>query len=290
MIAQDRHCFGREAMAAVFQITVAEPDPVYARQAAVAALAELEEVDNRLSRYVETSDIFRINRLAPGQVTTVHPDTFECLRIALEVQAATGGAFDVAYASTASSPLKKSDVGVAVQLPSQPGEGPPIELIEAGCTVRALADEPRLDLGAIGKGFALDRMADLLAQWEIGAALLCASTSSVLALDPPPGEQGWAIHVGPDHAPRRYWLANQAIGASGTAVRGPHIIDPRTGRPAEGKFRTWAIAPTAAEADALSTAFMVMSDAEVEDYCRRHPGIRAHLLHAPTAELVTKTS
>jgi thiamine biosynthesis lipoprotein len=315
MNAQDRHCFAREAMAAMFQITVAEADPVYARQAAAAALAELEEVENRLSRYVETSDIFRINRLAPGQMTTIHPDTFECLRMALEVQAATGGAFDVAYASTASNPLKKSSVGVAVVLPppeecrkigvavqlppqplvpvplfqqaARPADGPPIELIEPGCVVRALADEPRLDLGAIGKGFALDRMAALLAQWDLGAALLSASTSSVLALSPPPGEPGWAIHVGTDHAPRRLWLLNQAIGASGTAVRGAHIVDPRTGRPAEGKFRAWAIAPTAAEADALSTAFMVMADDEVNEYCRCHPDISAHLLHTPAGELVT---
>ncbi len=257
-------------MAALFQITVAEPDLLYAGQAAAAALAELEQVENRLSRYVETSDIFRINRLAPGQVTTVHPDTFECLRVALEVQTTTGGAFDVAYASAA-----------------RPDDGPPVELIEPGCMVRALADGLRLDLGAIGKGFALDRMAALLAEWDIAAALLSASTSSLLALNPPPDGPGWPIHVGADHAPRRFWLAHQAIGASGTAVRGAHIIDPRTGRPAEGKFRTWAIAPTAAEADALSTAFMVMADAEVDDYCRRHPGISAHLLHTPTGELVT---
>jgi thiamine biosynthesis lipoprotein len=257
-------------MAALFQITIAEPDPIYARQAAAAALAELEQVENRLSRYVETSDIFRINRLVAGQVTTVHPDTFQCLRIALEVQTATGGAFDIAYARAA-----------------KPADGPPIELIEPGSMVRALADDVQLDLGAIGKGFALDRMAVLLAEWEIGAALLSASTSSLLPLNPPPGEQGWAIHVGADHAPRRFWLANRAIGASGTAVRGAHIIDPRTGSPAEGKFRAWAMAPTAAEADALSTAFMVMADGDVDDYCRHHPGISAYLLHAPTGELVT---
>jgi thiamine biosynthesis lipoprotein len=257
-------------MAAMFQITVVEPDPVYAGQAAAAALAELEGIENRLSRHVETSDISRINRLALGEATTVHPDTFQCLRIALQVQAATGRAFDAAYASAV-----------------RPDEGSPIELIEPGCVVRVLADGVRLDLGAIGKGFALDRMAALLAQWDIGAALLSASTSSVLALSPPPGEPGWAIHVGTDHAPRRLWLLNQAIGASGTAVRGAHIIDPRTGRPAEGKFRAWAIAPTAAEADALSTAFMVMADDEVNEYCRCHSDISAHLLHAPAGELVT---
>jgi thiamine biosynthesis lipoprotein len=270
---QDRRSFAREAMAALFQITVAGADLAYAGQAATAALDQLERIEGRLSRFVETSDVFRINRLAPGETTTVHPDTLECLRIALQVSAATGRAFDAAYASAV-----------------RPGDGPPIELIEAGCVVRVLADDAQLDLGAIGKGFALDRMAALLAEWDIGVALLSASTSSLLALDPPPGEEGWAIGVGPDDAPRRLLLAHKAVGASGTAVRGAHIIDPRTGRPAEGKFRTWALAPNAAEADALSTAFMVMTDDEVAEYCRRHPGISAHLLHAPTSELVTMPS
>ena len=94
----------------------------------------------------------------------------------------------------------------------------------------------------------------------------------------------------PGSRPQRLWLANRAIGASGTAVRGAHIIDPRTGRPAEGKFRTWALAATAAEADALSTAFMVMADDEVADYCRLHPGIEAYLLKTPAGELLTMAS
>jgi thiamine biosynthesis lipoprotein len=260
-------------MAAVFQITVAGADLAYAGQAAAAALDQLERIEGRLSRFVETSDVFRINRLAPGETTTVHPDTFECLRIAVQVSAATGRAFDAAYASAV-----------------RPDDGPPIELIEFGCAVRVLADGVQLDLGAIGKGFALDRMAALLAEWDIGSALLSASASSLLALDPPAGEEGWAIGVGPDHAPRRLLLAHRAIGASGTAVRGAHIIDPRTGQPAAGKFRAWALASTAAEADALSTAFMVMADDEVRDYCRSHPGISAYLLHAPTGELLTMAS
>jgi len=261
---RDRWTFTREAMAAMFRLTLVEPDPIYARQAADAALAELEQIENHLSRYVETGDLFRIYRLVRGQAATVHVDTFQCLRIALEIQAATGGAFDAAYASAA-----------------RPDGGSPIELIEAGCRVRVLADGVRLDLGGIGKGFALDRMAALLAEWDITAALLCADTSTVLAAGAPPGECGWAVRIGAEQSPRRIELVRRAVSASGTAVRGNHIIDPRTGRPAEGKCRVWSMAPTAAEADALSTAFLVMTDDEVRDYCRHHTGFSAYFLQSP---------
>ena len=135
-------------------------------------------------------------------------------------------------------------------------------------------------------------MAALLREWEIASALLCASTSTLLALDPPPGEEGWAAQIGPDAAPQRLKLANRALSASGLAVKGSHIIDTRTGGPAAGRFRAWAVAPTAlrqaqggvslsnaaALADALSTAFMVMSDEEIRAYCRSHAGVSAYLL------------
>jgi thiamine biosynthesis lipoprotein len=288
-------------MGAAFQIALVEPDRLYARQAAAAAFAELEQIESRLSRYVETSDLFRVNRLGRGQATVVHIDTFQCLRIALEVQAATGGAFDAAYGSARSvgqTFLSADEVST---------HGPLIELIEAGCSVHVLADGVRLDLGGIGKGFALDRMAAMLAEWDITAALLCASTSTVLALDAPPGEPGWTVHLACEpsnsvpllgtssvahnlpsehclfqavahRGERRVYLANQAISGSGTAVRGAHIIDPRTGRPAEGKFRAWSIAPTGAEADALSTAFMVMSESEIHEFCERRPEVSAYIL------------
>jgi FAD:protein FMN transferase len=282
--------FVHEAMAADFRLTLAEPDATYARQAAQAAFAELQQIDSRLSRYLETSDIFRVSRLARGQSTVVHADTFDCLRIALKVQAATAGAFDVAYGSAGTAAL---------------GRGPAVELIDADCAVRVLADAVRLDLGGIGKGFALDRMAALLAEWDIASALLCASTSTLLAMDAPPGEPGWTVHVGEKgdspHLPERpegcfaqmgtvpffprLRLVRRAVSASGTAVRGNHIVDPRTGRPVEGRLRAWAVAPTAAEADALSTAFMVMSEEEVRDYCRQHPRISARLLRFPEAAL-----
>jgi thiamine biosynthesis lipoprotein len=265
----NRHTLVHEAMATTFKVTLVHDDPVYARQAGATLLGELDRIEGRLSRFIESSDISRINRLAGGRQTVVHLDAFDCLSIALEVQRETGGAFDAAYGSRG---------------PWSPE--PRLNLDAENHSVRVLADGVRLDLGGIGKGFTLDRMAAILADWEISAALLAASTSTVLAVGSPPGEDGWPITFGPERNLRRVRLKSRAFSGSGTAVKGSHIIDPRTQRPANGRFRAWAGAPTGAAADALSTAFMVMTGAETGDYCRRHPEVSAYALASPSAPLV----
>jgi thiamine biosynthesis lipoprotein len=305
-------------MATTFRVVIATDEPRYAGQAAAAAFAELDAIESRLSRFAEGSDLFRINRLRRGEATLVHLDTFECLRIALEVQAETGGAFDVAYASLPKVSHLREGIQRRhfAQYPPEgvkPSGGAGVKpaggafaLDEAGHTVRVLGEGVRLDLGGIGKGFALDRMAALLREWEITSALLCASTSTLLALDPPPGDEGWPVEFGSDEAPQRLHLANGAFSASGIGVKGSHIIDPRTGRPvnvtsrgcetrgrptprtgrpAEGCFRAWAAAPTGALADALSTAFLVMGEDEIRAYCRHRPEVSAYVLPSPEAEL-----
>lgn len=240
-------------MAATFRLVIADEDAAYARQAAAEAFAELDRIEARLSRFAEGSDIWRINRLRAGEAAFVQHDTLECLRLAEQVRLATAGAFNIAYASPCHAAPQR------------------FILDEASHTLRVLGEGVRLDLGGIGKGFALDRMAALLREWETASVLLCASTSTLLALDPPRGEEGWAVEFGPDDAPQRLMLANLALSASGLGARGSHIVDPRTGRPAESRRRAWAIAPTAALADALSTALLVMTDAELRachDRCR----------------------
>jgi len=266
----DRQTLTHEAMATAFRLAIVHPEPRYARQAAAAAFAELERIEGRLSRCVESSDVFRINRLGRGRSTVVQLDTFECLRIALEIERATGGAFDVAYGSAGPRP-----------------PGPRIELDPDRHTVGVLAEGVRIDLGGIGKGFALDRMAALLSDWEIDSALLCAGTSTLLALGPPPNEPGWPVSVGADRDPRRLRLVRRAVSGSGTAVKGSHIIDPRTGQPVTARFRAWAGAPTAATSDALSTAFMVMPEPAIREYCRTDPEVSAYLVRSPSAGTIT---
>lgn len=264
-----RHAFRCEAMAASFKITIASADHRYARQAAQAAFEELDRIEGRLSRFVESSDISRVNHLRAGQVSVVHPDTFDCLRIALQVQRATGGVFDVAYASRMSSK-----------------GGPPFRLDAEDHAVEVLANQIALDLGGIGKGFALDRLAELLKDWDLESVLLAASTSTLLARKPPPVAQGWPVSIGPQHDTRHLILSNRAVSGSGTAAKGRHIIDPTTSQPAERRVRAWAIAPTAAMADALSTAFMIMPVEQMRTFCRTQPGVRAFFIDSPAGSLI----
>ena len=151
--------------------------------------------------------------------------------------------------------------------------------------VQTLVSGLSVDLGGIGKGFALDRLSALLKDWELDAALLAAGTSTLLAQGVPPGRSGWALTIGSDRRPVPWKLAHGAISASGTAARGNHLVDPRTGRAESQHHRVWVAAPFAAVADALSTAFSLMTAAEIQAYCQPRPRISAWLLDRPDSEL-----
>ena len=247
-----RQTLFHEAMATTFSVEVVHPEPRYARQAVAAVFAELDMLESQLSRFVEGSDLWRINRLRRGETAVVSLDAFRCLAAALEMHEQTGGAFDVTYSSAPTA---------------RPAQR--LHLAPAGCRVRVLADGVQVDLGGIGKGYSLDRMAALLAEWDIAAARLAASTSTILALDPPPDEPGWIVAFGPEG--RRVPLRRAAVSASGIAVKGYHVVDPRTRQPARQHVRAWARAAAATEADALSTAVLVMTPEQIAQYCRDWP-------------------
>lgn len=262
------HEFTCEAMATTFRIQVVDREPLYARQATAAAFEELNLLERLLSRYDEGSDVSRINRLSAGQRTVVALETFDCLRVALGAHRKTDGAFDVAYASENASGAEK------------------FRLDRASRTVEILGRGVRIDLGGIGKGFALDRMASLLHEWEIRAAMLWASTSTVQAFGKPCPEHAWMVDFGPDVDRRRRVLRGTAFSASGTAIKGGHIVKPRTGRAVRSRRRAWAAAPTAAMADALSTAFMVMTKEEIRRCCEQDSRIAAYIADAGDHPLI----
>jgi thiamine biosynthesis lipoprotein len=253
--------FRHEAMATYFEVIIADQEPAYARQAATAFFREVDRLEQDLSRYVESSDIARVNRLARGASTTVNPETFEVLLLAADASLATGRAFDPAYAS-----IRGADL---------PTDTPAYSLDPEKFGVTSRADRLRLDLGAVGKGYALDRGAELLRDWGIPSACLISGGSTVLALAPAKDSRGWGVGIGEEAAYRTLALHGNSLSGSGTAVKGRHLIDPRTGQPAPRTQRTWALAASAALSDALSTAFFVMTPEEVRTFCAQHVEVGA---------------
>ena len=266
------HTFQHEAMATHWEVVVAGQERDYSQQAAEATFRELDRLESILSRFIESSDISRANNLGRGETTSISDETLDCLLLAADISLVTGRAFDPAYAS-----LRPVDLSPEV---------PPYTLDPFAHTLTSLATRLQLDLGAVGKGYALDRMAEILREWDITAASLNAGGSSVLALGAPsPTDAGWPVGLGEGRCHRTIALRDASLSGSGIAVQGAHLIDPRTGNPAPRTSRTWAYAPNAAQADALSTAFFVMVEAEIAALCSAHPQIGAALT-APGDDLI----
>ncbi|GAI19195.1 unnamed protein product, partial [marine sediment metagenome] len=148
-------------------------------------------------------------------------------------------------------------------------------------TVELVTDKLQIDLGGVGKGYAVDKMAKLLGDWSIDTALIHSGCSSVLALCAPPDTKGWPITLSSPAGSKQtlacLYLQDRAVSGSGLQ-KGRHIIDPRTARPLAGKSAAWACAPDAAIADALSTAFMVMSPEQINKYCLNHSDVLAMIV------------
>jgi thiamine biosynthesis lipoprotein len=276
------HRFPHKAMATVFEIWIAETDYPYARQAACAAFEELDRLELELSRYVAHSDISRINSLQSGQSTRIGADAFASLRRCAELCDETGGAFDVtagllvdcwrqaraAGRDPSEEALMRLREQTSVKL---------LELDESRCAVTLRRAPVRVDLGGFGKGYAIDQMADILRDWDVNCALIHGGQSTALGLDPPRGQLGWPVTISTPQRRRtirHFALRNQALSGSGIR-KGPHIIDPRSGRPVAGRTAAWCLARSAATADALSTAFMVMSFEAIGELVARNPGVQA---------------
>ena len=243
----DIHHFNHAAMATHFQVRIVHDERIYAAQAAQGAFDLVDSLESRLSRFRINSDIGQIAHLAPGAKMRLSEPAFTCLQIAKRMELATHSAFCPTPAA----------------LKTQPSL-PQWELLPDQHSILCLSGKLEFDLGAIGKGFALDRMGELLRQWDCPSFLLVAGGSSILAGDQPADAPGWSCGLGEDESSQRFFLAHASLSGSGLATKGTHIFDPRTGRPALRQNRAWVLADTASESDALSTACMVLTEPELE--------------------------
>jgi thiamine biosynthesis lipoprotein len=221
-------------------------------------------------------------------------ETMECLILAERIRLQTGGAFNVAFRSAPPDVSQVTPDSQARDTTSTHKDAVSrlrgvIELDHAERLVTVRQGAVNVDLGALGKGYAIDRAIETLADWGLESFLLHAGQSTVYARGTPPGESAWEILLRHPRDPKKVLgqvrLRDQALSGTGRVLHGPHIIDPRTGEPAHGAAGSWASAASAAESDALSTAFLVLSPHQVGEYCARHPGVAAIVCVALEPEL-----
>ena len=282
---QDAHHFAHEAMATVFEIYITDDDETYARQGAQAAFAEVDRLELEMSRFISNSDISRLNDAVSGETVDLGMDVFECLSRAREMYDKTSGAFDISVGALYSCWLNDDRT---LRQPSDEELARACEITgldhlklnEEDFSAEVLTEGVQFDLGGIGKGYAAEKMAEILREWSLGQALVLAGASSVLSVSVPEGMTGWPIklrHPGNrEDVLARFELTEGAISGSGNQ-KGQHIIDVRSveGVPVEGRLAAWAMAPDAVAADALSTAFMMLSAGDIDDYCLANPGTAA---------------
>lgn len=295
--------FSRRAMACEFEIQIAAGRDGQTQQSVLDALDLLEPLEAQMTIYRTTSEVLEINRLAAEEPVKVESRLFGLLQLADRLHRKTNGALDIT-----SGPL--SEVwGFSRRQGRMPADAEIAEALERvgmGDVVLDAADESvsfrhyglSLHLNCIGKGYALDRIAEFLTVGAVDDCLLHGGRSSVLARGRCPGgaDNGWRIGlrhpVWPEVLLGEFVLRNEALGTSGSATqsfvhegrRYGHLIDPRTGWPVESVYTATVLAPSAAEADALSTAFYIMGPDETAAYCAAHPGIAAVLVCPGEAE------
>jgi thiamine biosynthesis lipoprotein len=273
--------FTHGAMATTFELLILGEDARYAAQAAAATFDLIDRLEQELSRYLPDADVARINRQAPGEALRIGLAATECLELSVRVSAATGGAFDVTVGRLVD--LWKRGTPAAERLAeARAATGMRLLALDAAAhTLTVGAHGIAVDLGGVGKGHAVDAATALLRDWGIAHALVNGGGSSLATTGAPPGAKGWPLTFShPANAERELGaLALAEGGVSGSGLgKGPHIIDPRTGAPVTHTIAAWVTATTALEADALSTAFMVMTPVEVERFCAHRPEIRAMLV------------
>lgn len=287
----------RRAMACEFAIEYHAADGVDAAAAALEGLDLIEQLEDQLSVYRDHTEVAAINRLAAECAVKVEHRLFSLLELCDWIHASTHGAFDIT-----SGPLSR-----IWGFHKREGRLPSPEEIDAALasvgfhhlqlepthqTIRFNRPGVEINFNSIGKGYALDRVAELMSDRGVDDYLAHGGRSSVLTRGRDRGGDttGWSVSIPHPYQLERsvgdVVLRNQALGTSGSGTqffeiegrRFGHLIDPRTGWPASGVFTATAVAATAAEADALATAFYILGPSGASEYCASHPETGAVLV------------
>lgn len=303
----------RHAMATRFEILLHGENEIRLRAAAEEALDEIERLDAQLSPYRPGSEISRINAHAGQGLVRIEPGLFALLQQAKRLSLETGGAFDLTV-----GPLMDC-WGLSPRSHAGAHPAPDPEAIAAALVLTGMEklhldaaqsaaglELPgmRLDMGAYGKGWAVERAGIVLREAGVFSGLINGGTSTVYGIGAPPDGDAWSIALEepelaqrnrtwatatiPDHVksghPYRAVIRLKDEGLSVSATWGKeigtdspyrgHVIDPRLGHPVPGAIRAAVALPLASETDAFSTALLVAGDAGKDLLQRARPGVR----------------
>jgi thiamine biosynthesis lipoprotein len=263
------------AMATDFDVILNPDGPEQQLAAASEALDEVHRLEAQLTIYRDDSELSQINRLAHDGPFAVEPNLYQLLRRAAEIHTLTDGAFDPASGALIQL-WRRARREARIPTPDEVTQAlartgmARVRWIDQRNSVAFDRPGVAIDLGAIGKGYAVDRAGKILSQRGVNDWLVHGGKSSVLAQGTHAGHDGWPIGLRNPLLPDRPYLTlllkDAALSTSGTAVnwfrhagkRYGHILDPRTGWPVETMLSVSVIAPEAALSDALATAFFVL--------------------------------
>ena len=287
--------YSKSAMACQFQLLFNMHQYPQSGEASGEAFALIDQLEDQMTVYRDHSEISQLNNVAFETAVKTERRLFELLQAAREIHDATRGAFDVTSGQLSKLWGFEQRSG---KIPSQQDildtlshvGAQHIRLDENQQTVAFAREGIKINLGGIGKGYAIDRTATLLRIEGIDDFAIHGGQSSVLCAgnnvtENKETENGWPIGLShpvlPEIRLATFQLKDQALGTSGSGRQGffhngkryGHIIDPRTGWPTDHFLSTTVISNSAALSDALATAFYVMPLKEIEDYCRQHTDV-----------------
>jgi len=269
------------AMATYFQVALWGKHASYLDSVAQECIEEIHRIEGRLSLYREDTDIFELNARGAHRAVVLDARVFALLQDAARLSADTQGAFDVTV-----GPLVRAwgFLGASGQMPDPIAVEEArqcvgmnlVELLPEDHSARFLRDGVMVDLGAIGKGYALQQVADLIREYEVPGGLVHGGTSTVVAVGGQPDGTDWPVAI-QDPANESDVLAvvplrDNALSVS--AVHGKyftdrderygHVIDPRSGQPVQNALLAAVVCPSATESDALSTALLIEGESLLE--------------------------
>lgn len=264
------HNFSHEAFGARFWVRIASEDGVYARNAAEALFQHLDDLDFQTDRRHDSGPVTAINQMPEGAMVAVSEHIQTLWNFSKDVSAETGKAFDATAGALFDYWKNRGD------LPFNPDDAAWTQVMSAyregefrleGCELHCAKFGAAVDFGAIVRGYALDRMADMLeSSWGIHRALLMASGSVTLALDPPGESAGWRIGVG---AQSEIKLCRFAMASKTASPAHGNLVDPRSGQVVSLPGPVRAIATSAVEAEGLAMAAAVLNASEAEEFVNR---------------------